>query len=38
VGARDRQVIDAFLALPQKRRELVGELVAELGKPPNEKD
>lgn len=38
MGARERQVIDAFLALPPKRRELVGELVAELGKPPNEKD
>ena len=33
IGARERQVIDAFLALPPKRRELVGELVAELGKP-----
>lgn len=31
VGARERQVIDAFLALPPKRRELVGELVAALG-------
>ena len=38
IGARDRQVIDAFLALPQKRRELVGDLVAELGKPLNVKD
>lgn len=38
VAARDRQVIDAFLALTPKRRELVGELVAELGKPPNAKD
>lgn len=38
LGARDRQVIDAFLALPPKRRELVGELVAELGKPANAKD
>ena len=26
-GARERQVISAFLALPPKRRELVGELV-----------
>jgi transcriptional regulator with XRE-family HTH domain len=33
VGARERQVIDAFLALTPKRRELVGELVAELSKP-----
>ncbi len=31
LGARERQVIDAFLALPPKRRELVGELVAALG-------
>ena len=38
VGARDRQVIDAFLALTPKRRELVGELVAELSKPLNAKD
>ncbi len=38
IGARERQVIDAFLALPPKRRELVGELVAELGKPANAKD
>ncbi len=38
VGARERQVIDAFLALPPKRRELVGELVAELGKPADAKD
>lgn len=30
-GARERQVISAFLALPPKRRELVGELVAALG-------
>ena len=29
-GARERQVIDAFLALPPKRRELVGELVEAL--------
>ncbi len=27
VGSRERQVIDAFLRLPQKRREVVGELV-----------
>jgi hypothetical protein len=27
VGARERQVIHAFLALPAKRRDLVGELV-----------
>jgi len=38
VGARERQVIEAFLALSPKRRELVGELVAELGKPANAKD
>ena len=31
VGSRERQVINAFLALPPKRRELVGELVAALG-------
>lgn len=30
VGARERQIIDAFLALPPKRRELVGELVSAL--------
>ena len=30
-GARDRQTIDAYLALPPKRRRLVGELVAALG-------
>jgi hypothetical protein len=30
VGARERQVIEAFLALPPKRRELVGELVEAL--------
>lgn len=29
-GVRERQVIDAFLALPPKRRELVGELVEAL--------
>ncbi len=29
-GARERQVIEAFLALPPKRRELVGELVKAL--------
>ena len=33
-GARERQVIDAFLALPPKRRELVGELVAALAQKP----
>ena len=27
VGSRDRHVIDAFLRLPQKKREVVGELV-----------
>lgn len=31
VGARERVIIDAFLALPPKRRELVGELVKVLG-------
>jgi hypothetical protein len=30
-GARDRQTIDAYLALPLKRRRLVGELVTALG-------
>jgi hypothetical protein len=30
VGVRERRVIDAFLALPPKRRELIGELVAAL--------
>jgi len=30
VGVRERRIIDAFLALPPKRRELVGELVAAL--------
>lgn len=30
VGARERQVIEAFLALPPKRRELVGTLVRAL--------
>lgn len=30
IGTRDRRVIDAFLALPPRRRELVGELVAAL--------
>lgn len=30
VGARERQIIDTFLALPPKRRELIGELVAAL--------
>ena len=29
-GARERHVIEAFLALPPKRRELVGELVKAL--------
>lgn len=29
-GARERQIIEAFLALPPKRRELVGELVKAL--------
>lgn len=29
-GARERRVIDAYLALPPKRRELIGELVAAL--------
>jgi len=38
MGTRERQVIDAFLALSPKRRELVGELVAELGKPADAKD
>ena len=38
VGARERQVIEAFLALPPKRRELVGELVAELSRPASAKD
>lgn len=30
LGARDRQVIEAYLALPPKRRELVGELIEAL--------
>lgn len=30
VGARERQVIEAFLALPPKRREVVGTLVRAL--------
>ena len=36
LGARERQVIEAYLALPPKRRELVGELVEALAaaKPP----
>ena len=38
IGSRERQVIDAFLALTPKRRELVGEIVAELGKPLSAKD
>jgi transcriptional regulator with XRE-family HTH domain len=31
-GVRERHVIEAFLALPPKRRELVGELVKALSK------
>lgn len=31
VGQRERQVIAAFLALPAKKRDLVGDLVAALG-------
>lgn len=31
-GARERQVIDAFLALPVKQRELIAELVRALAK------
>ena len=31
VGARERRVIDAFLALPQRKRELVDALVEALG-------
>lgn len=31
VGARERRVIDAFLVLPQRKRELVGALVEALG-------
>ena len=38
IGARERKVIEAFLALPPKRRELVGELVAGLSKPTGAKD
>ncbi len=36
LGARERQIIEAYLALPPKRRELVGELVEALAavKPP----
>lgn len=30
LGARERQVIETYLALPPKRRELVGELVEAL--------
>lgn len=30
LGARDRQMVEAFLALPPKRRELVAELVTAL--------
>lgn len=37
-GARERHVIDVFLALTPKRRELVGELVAELSKPASAED
>ena len=33
-SARERKVIDAFLALPPKRRELVAELIDALGQPP----
>lgn len=33
IGARERLVIEAFLALPPKRRELVAELVEALSKP-----
>ena len=33
LGVRERQVIEAYLALPPKRRELVGELVEALGTP-----
>lgn len=33
VGPRDRRVIDAYLALAPKRRELVGELVEALQNP-----
>jgi transcriptional regulator with XRE-family HTH domain len=38
LGARERQVIAAYLALPPKRRELVGELVEALAtvKPPQQ--
>ena len=32
VSARERQVIESFLALPAKQRELVGELVRALAK------
>jgi len=38
IGARERRVIDAFLALPPRRRELVGELVDELSKPADGND
>jgi hypothetical protein len=31
IGVHERQVVEAFLALPPKRRQLVGELVAALG-------
>jgi hypothetical protein len=38
MGIRERQVIEAYLALPPKRRELVGELVEALAvvKPPRQ--
>lgn len=38
LGARERQVIEAYLALPPKRRELVGDLVEALAmvKPPKQ--
>ncbi|MCD7097643.1 helix-turn-helix domain-containing protein [Stenotrophomonas sp. MMGLT7] len=32
VGAREREIVDAFLALPAKQRELVGELIRALAK------
>lgn len=32
MNARERQIIDAFLALPPKQRELVGELVRALAR------
>ncbi|KRG88334.1 hypothetical protein ABB34_00585 [Stenotrophomonas daejeonensis] len=36
VGVREREVIDAFLALPQRKRELVGALVEALGEEEEE--